>query len=381
MAGCVKDSGIIRIFSWSPYMDSAIRRCYYEIEKNDTSSESDPFILRRRISHHHRKHASYRLHFCSVDPYGVLYQTPALFLFLAIAVSSILISTLIARVIGEKIFAPIKELNHATKQIADGNFRVSIKEDGTVAEVREMAHNFNRMAEELRRTEIIHNDFARNVSHEFKTPLSSIEGYATLLQSPGLSEEKRLEYASRIIAGTKRLTTMTGNILMLSRLENQQTGIERSAFSLDEQLRQIVLLYEDEWNRKELCLELDLPAVTYVGNEELLFQVWQNLFGNAVKFSNPGGSVFLQLLPEEKQITVLLRDTGIGIAEKDLNRIFEKFYQGEQSRNTPGNGLGLALAKQIAELHGGSIKASSSPQEGTEFTVILPVLTEADLLA
>lgn len=127
---------------------------------------------------------------------------------------------------------------------------------------------------------------------------------------------------------------MTGNILMLSRLENQQTGIERSAFSLDEQLRQIVLLYEDEWNRKELCLELDLPAVTYVGNEELLFQVWQNLFGNAVKFSNPGGSVFLQLLPEEKkkQITVLLRDTGTGIAEKDLNRIFEKFYQA----NNPG---------------------------------------------
>lgn len=309
---------------------------------------------------------------------GLFIRPRPFFLFLAIAVSSILISTLLARLIGEKIFAPIKELNHATKQIADGNFRVSIKEEGTVAEVREMAHNFNRMAEELRRTEIIHNDFARNVSHEFKTPLSSIEGYATLLQSPGLSEEKRLEYASRIIAGTKRLTTMTGNILMLSRLENQQTGIERSAFSLDEQLRQIVLLYEDEWNRKELCLELDLPAVTYFGNEELLFQVWQNLFGNTVKFSNPGGSVFLQLLPEEKQITVLLRDTGTGIAEKDLNRIFEKFYQGEQSRNTPGNGLGLALAKQIAELHGGSITASSSPQEGTEFTVILPVPAEAE---
>lgn len=362
-------------------MDSAIRRCYYEIEKTTLRPNLILLFCAAVFLITTGSMLLIGSIFVLLIHMGFFIRPRPFFLFLAIAVSSILISTLIARVIGEKIFAPIKELNHATKQIADGNFRVSIKEDGTVAEVREMAHNFNRMAEELRRTEIIHNDFARNVSHEFKTPLSSIEGYATLLQSPGLSEEKRLEYASRIIAGTKRLTTMTGNILMLSRLENQQTGIERSAFSLDEQLRQIVLLYEDEWNRKELCLELDLPAVTYVGNEELLFQVWQNLFGNAVKFSNPGGSVFLQLLPEEKQITVLLRDTGIGIAEKDLNRIFEKFYQGEQSRNTPGNGLGLALAKQIAELHGGSIKASSSPQEGTEFTVILPVLTEADLLA
>lgn len=304
---------------------------------------------------------------------GFFVRPNPLILFVNIAVLSIIISTVLARLIGEKIFAPIKELNHATKQIADGNFRVSIKEEGTMAEVREMAHNFNRMAEELRRTEIIHNDFARNVSHEFKTPLSAIEGYATLLQTPGLPEEKRQEYAARIIAGTKRLTTMTGNILMLSRLENQQTGIERVPFSLDEQLRQIVLLYEDEWNKKQLCLDLDLPACHYPGNEELLFQVWQNLFGNAVKFSNQGGSIFLQLLPEEDQVTVLLRDTGIGIAEKDRNRIFEKFYQGEQSRNTPGNGLGLALARQITELHGGRITASSSPQEGTVFTVILPV--------
>ena len=312
---------------------------------------------------------------------GWIHNPAPLFMLVIFIIMSIFSGTLLTKLVGKHVLKPIIQLNEAAHAVSQGNFNIQLEEKAFGKEIRELIRSFNIMTKELSHIETFRNDFVANVSHEFKTPLSSIEGYATLLQSPGLSEEKRLEYASRIIAGTKRLTTMTGNILMLSRLENQQTGIERSAFSLDEQLRQIVLLYEDEWNRKELCLELDLPAVTYVGNEELLFQVWQNLFGNAVKFSNPGGSVFLQLLPEEKQITVLLRDTGTGIAEKDLNRIFEKFYQGEQSRNTPGNGLGLALAKQIAELHGGSITASSSLQEGTEFTVILPVLTEADLLA
>lgn len=290
-----------------------------------------------------------------------------------IAFLSVVVGTVLAGVAAVKIFAPIRELTKATSQVAGGDFDISLDEKQNITEIQEMTRNFNRMVRQLRSTELMHSDFIRNVSHEFKTPLSTIEGYATLLQNPSLSDEKRLLYASRIVASTRRLTTLTGNILLLSRLENEEISLSRKPFCLDEQLRQALLLFETEWNRKGLNLELQLPCVQCFGNEELLFHVWQNLLGNAVKFSEDHAtlSVLLEKTPEE--ITVSVRNSGSFIAETDLKRIFEKFYQAEPARSTAGNGLGLSLVRQIVLLHGGSVSARSSAVEGTCFIVRLPV--------
>lgn len=294
-----------------------------------------------------------------------------------IALISVVVGTVLAGIAAVKVFAPIRELIKATRLVANGDFDISLNEEQNIAEIREMAHNFNRMVRQLRSTELIHSDFIRNVSHEFKTPLSTIEGYATLLQNPSLSDEKRLLYASRIVASTRRLTTLTGNILLLSRLENEEISLSKKPFCLDEQLRQAVLLFETEWNRKGLSLELQLPCVSYCGNEELLFHVWQNLLDNAVKFSEEGATLSVLLEKTPAKITVSVRNTGSVIAEADLARIFEKFYQAEPARSTAGNGLGLSLVRQIVRLHDGSVSVRSSAAEGTCFIVHLPVQSRA----
>ncbi|MDO4284234.1 MAG: HAMP domain-containing sensor histidine kinase [Eubacteriales bacterium] len=307
---------------------------------------------------------------------GYLHLSPSsgrpLFVLGFIALLSLLVSAVTVRLVGEKIFAPIRELKQAAGKVADGDFSVSVQESGDISEIREMSHSFNCMVQELRHTEIVHSDFISTISHEFRTPLSSIEGYAMLLQTPSLSAEKQMEYTSRIIEGTKRLSALTGNILTLSRLENRQVGVSRTLFALDEQLRQVVLLYETQWVKKEIELDLELEPIRYAGSEELLYQVWQNLFENAVKFCDQGGHIAVRCKQKEEGIFVVFINDGTGIAEADLAHIFEKFYQSERSRSTQGNGLGLTLAKRITELHGGSITARSSAEEGTVFTVILP---------
>lgn len=209
--------------------------------------------------------------------------------------------------------------------------------------------------------------------HEFKTPLAAIEGYVTLLQRKGLSEEKRQEYTSRILFNTKRLSSLTGNILLLSRLENQESEIQKESYSLDEQLREIILLYEPQWSEKELDLDIDLDSVMCYGNKDLLAQVWQNLIGNAIKFVADGGRIRILLRQKQSGIEVSIIDNGAGMSEDVMNRIYEKFYQGDTSRSSSGNGLGLTLAKRIVDLHGGTISASSKEGKGTAFTVVIPV--------
>lgn len=307
---------------------------------------------------------------------GILDVPRSIMFLINVIIFSAILSTIIARIVGDKIFASIHELNRATKEVAKGNFNVSLNENINIYEIREMALNFNIMTRELQSTEIIHNDFTRNVSHEFKTPLSAIEGYANLLQSKHIDDEKRLLYASKIIASTKRLSVLTDNILALSRLENKQVGLEKQKFSLDEQLRQVVLLYENVWGNKELEIDIDLPEVNYYGNVDLLYQVWQNVFGNAIKFTDKNGSIRISIEQNENYISVSIADNGIGISEEDKGRIFEKFYQGDKSHSTTGNGLGLALSREIIELHGGQIRVLSEKGKGTTFIISLPIQKE-----
>lgn len=290
-----------------------------------------------------------------------------------VAAVSVLVGTVLSKYAGRHPLSAISAMSEATKEVAKGNFDVELDEGSPIEELRDMAHSFNRMTKELAGTELLRSDFVENVSHEFKTPLSAIEGYATLLQKPGLSEEKRAEYTGKILYNTRRLSTLTSNILLLSRLENQELDIPRETFCLDEQLREVILSQEEGWAGKDLELEVDLDSADYRGNRDLLAQVWQNLLGNAVKFVPERGLVRVLLRREENRLRVSVVDTGPGMSGEVQRRVFEKFYQGDPSRASQGNGLGLALAKRVVDLHGGEIVVSSKEGKGTTFTVYLPL--------
>ena len=285
---------------------------------------------------------------------------------------SIIVGTILSRFVGKRPIGIIEGISKATQEIAHGNFDVQIDENIPAVEIREMAHNFNLMAKELTGTELLRNDFIENVSHEFKTPLAAIDGYVTLLQKKGLTEEKRQEYTERILFNTKRLSALTGNILLLSRLENQEIAIKKEKFSLDEQLRETVLMYETQWNSRNIELDVDLDTVDYIGNRELLAQVWQNLFGNAMKFVPDNGTIRILLRKKATGAVISVVDNGIGMSKEITERVYEKFYQGDSSRASSGNGLGLTLAKRIVNLHEGTISVSSKEGKGTTFTVYIP---------
>jgi signal transduction histidine kinase len=293
----------------------------------------------------------------------------------AVGVLSVVIGTALSAVFGRAIVQPIRELSRATKEVAKGDFTVRLPEydetAGELSEIGQLNRDFNKMVKELGGIEMLRNDFVANVSHEFKTPIASIEGCAVLLQDDSLSPEERKQYSAIIAASAKRLTSMTTNILQLSKLENQEILPNQEEFSLDEQIRQSILMLEPQWSGKELELDIDLTPVRFFGSSELLPQVWSNLISNAVKFTDRGGSIGVYLKDEGESVTVTVKDNGTGMDEETQKRIFDKFYQGSASHSTEGNGLGLALAKRIVELSGGTITVKSAPNEGSEFTVVL----------
>lgn len=290
----------------------------------------------------------------------------------AVLLSGILTGTLITAVIGQRILLPISRLREATQEVAKGNFNVQLYENIRIEEFRDMAKDFNKMVQELHGIETLRTDFVTNVSHEFKTPITAIEGYATLLQNPDLPAQEREEYAGKIISGTRQLSMLTTNILKLSKLENQEIIIEKTEFSLDEQIRQAILLLEPQWNSKQLNLEIQLEETTFYGSEELLMQVWVNILGNAVKFSREHGNLSITLTESPGKVIVQIADTGTGMTPKVQRHIFEKFYQGDHARAAEGNGLGLPLARRIVDLCRGRISVSSKPGQGSTFIIELP---------
>lgn len=289
-----------------------------------------------------------------------------------LAVASVVVGTGIGWWMSRLVIAPVVEISEAAKRIAQGDFGVTLKRHSRLREVQDLANNFSAMAHELSQTQMLRDDFVSNVSHEFKTPLATIEGYTVLLQSKTLSEERRARCVEKIIHNVKRLGAMTGNILILSRLDHGQALDGSAFFSLDEQIRQAILAFEGQWSRRKVDISVTLSEVMLFGNEELLAQVWQNLLGNALKFVEDGGRIGVVLRCEEGRAIVRVSDNGCGMPEEVLPRVFERFYQGESSHAGEGNGLGLSLVKRIVELHGGSVGVRSEPGEGSEFTVELP---------
>ena len=286
-------------------------------------------------------------------------------------VLSILLAIPIASFVSRRSAKPIQDMVEATKSISRGDYAVRVAEEGT-GDIAELLHSFNRMTAELGSTELMRNDFINTFSHEFKTPIVSIRGFARRLRRGGLTEQQQNEYLDFIVEESQRLADLASSVLLLSKYESQKLVGEQTDYALDEQIRTCVLRLESQWSAKDLVFELDLPRLPYRGNAEMMEHVWLNLLSNAVKFSREGGAVFLTACEEEGRISVTVRDEGVGIDPKDIGHIFDKFYQGDSSHAAEGSGLGLALVHRIVELSGGRITVESEKGCGTAFCVELP---------
>ncbi len=283
------------------------------------------------------------------------------------------ISTCLIYLVKGRVYSnKIKKFCNAANKVAGGDFNVRMPVDfkKPKSEMDYLAVNFNKMLTEISSLENMRNNFVADVSHEIKTPLSVIQGYADLLQNKDLSDEKRAEYTYRLSQAIDSLTNLVTNILKLNKIENQGI-IQKERFSLDEQLRYCILSFEDKIDEKKLRLDVDLDEITIKSDRALLEIVWNNLISNAIKYTHSGGTISVKLIKENGEIVVCVSDNGCGMSKETLAHCFEKFYQGDSSHSQVGNGLGLALVKQVVNLLDGDIKIKSTLGKGTEFTVII----------
>lgn len=292
-------------------------------------------------------------------------------LILELIIVSFLVGVLVTGQLSRYFFNPIKKLGEAMGKVADGDFTVELNSHSSAKEVQEIYSGFNLMTQELRSTEILQLDFVSSASHEFKTPISAIEGYAALLRSyDDLTEEQR-ECVEKIIFNTKRLSSLTSSILLLSKLENQEIPTNQTKFLVDEQIRQSIVALETQWERKNIELDVELCEAEYYGNELLMRHVWDNLISNAIKFTPEGSTVKIQLARKLTKIVLTVEDQGPGIPEESIRHVFDKFYQADSIHKQEGSGLGLALVEKILTLEKGSIKAENMEAGGCRFTVTL----------
>lgn len=269
---------------------------------------------------------------------------------------------------------PVNRLINQLNRLARGDFKARIhfgQPLSSLNDFKEIENSFNIAAEELEHTEMLRNDFINNFSHEFKTPIVSIAGFAKLLRHGNLSEEQKEEYLAIIEEESLRLSSMATNVLNLTRIENQMILTDVSTFNLSEQLRSAVLLLADNWTPKNLNLDMEFGEHMIAANPELLKQVWINLLDNAIKFSEQNGTIGITITEKNGNISVLIKNHGPEIPEKSLGRIFNKFYQVDESHASEGNGIGLAIVKKVTDLHRGSVSVNC--KNGiTTFTVTLP---------
>ena len=285
-----------------------------------------------------------------------------------------IIGTSLSAVASEQFFKPLHQMIKATKSVAAGDFSVRVEELDSDSEVAELIQNFNHMTEELSSIEMFRNDFINNFSHEFKTPIVSIRGFARQLQNGHLSEEKRKEYTDIIISESERLTNMSSNVLLLTKFENQQFITDQAEYEMDEQIRNCVILLEKQWSNKNLEIILDLEPVKIYTNAEMLSHLWINLIDNSIKYSKDHGHIKIKCSENMDEIKFEISDDGNGMDEYTQKHIFDKFYQGDRSHSSRGNGLGLSIVRRIVKLCKGEITVVSKIGQGTTFTVMLPRL-------
>ncbi len=284
---------------------------------------------------------------------------------------SLAIAVIATHFLSKLFFDPIKELRIGMQKVADGRFDTRLEIKSSSAEIQEVLAGFNMMAQELGSTEILQTDFVSNVSHEFKTPINAIEGYSTLLQGGDNLDADQQEYVEKILFNTKRLSILVSNILLLSKIENQSIQTHQQRYSLDEQVRESILALETAWEPKNIEFDVDLDGVEYYGNENMVHHVWDNLIGNAIKFSPQDGTVKIRLQKKPDRFLFVIEDEGPGLSEEAQKHLFDKFYQEDTSHKEEGNGLGLALVKRILSIEGGGIAVENLPEKGCRFIVTL----------
>ncbi|ODB59922.1 MULTISPECIES: sensor histidine kinase [Paenibacillus] len=274
---------------------------------------------------------------------------------------------------------PIKKLTKATRRIAVGDFNVklNIKQKG---ELGTLARSFEEMMHDLQQLEQMRREFVTNVSHEVQSPLTSISGYAIALKQVDIADNERSRYLDIIIAEADRMSKMSDSLLKLSLLESQSQQMRLVTFSLDEQIRRVIVAIQPQWSARNIRFELNLKTVRLLADQDQLNQVWTNILGNSIKFSKDGSVINVSIKQDIKSVTVRISDTGIGISLEDQKRIFERFFKADRShsRKYGGSGMGLAIVKQIVSLHQGDIRVESEPGQGTTVIVTLPITTPPD---
>ncbi|APQ59659.1 histidine kinase [Paenibacillus polymyxa] len=274
---------------------------------------------------------------------------------------------------------PIKKLTKATRRIAVGDFNVklNIKQKG---ELGTLARSFEEMMHDLQQLEQMRREFVTNVSHEVQSPLTSISGYAIALKQVDIADNERSRYLDIIIAEADRMSKMSDSLLKLSLLESQSQQMRLVTFSVDEQIRRVIVAIQPQWSARNIRFELNLKTVRLLADQDQLNQVWTNILGNSIKFSKNGSVINVSIKQDIKSVTVRISDTGIGISLEDQKRIFERFFKADRShsRKYGGSGMGLAIVKQIVSLHQGDIRVESEPGQGTTVIVTLPITTPPD---
>lgn len=271
---------------------------------------------------------------------------------------------------------PLRKIKRAARRVAAGDFSVQIeptRKDKKKNELDLLIDDFNTMTRELAGNEILKNDFVSNVSHEIKTPLSVIQSYTKALRNGYVPPEQQEQYWDTILYATEKLNTMVTNILKLSKLENQQIFPEPETYQLGEQLRRCALSFMNKWQSKDIEFEIDVADIAVHYDASLLDLVWNNLLSNAIKFTDKGGHISLTSKVVGNTVLVTVKDSGCGMDAETCKRIFEKFYQGDASHASEGNGLGMALAKKVVDIAGGKISVESTPGKGTVFTAELKI--------
>lgn len=284
---------------------------------------------------------------------------------------SVVFGWILSSFVSNILLKPIGNLQSAMYKVAKGDLKVQVTEKSKIEEVENINHSFNIMIKELGANYEMQKDFISNVSHEFKTPLSAIEGYATLLQDDSLPKEERDEYINEIISTTTLMSDLVSNILLLSKIENQSIEFAKENFYLDEQIRKVVVMLEPKWSEKGIQIDANLNRVQTFSNKSMLIHVWRNLIENAIKFSPKNGKIPIDLKEEDEKIIFSVADEGKGIKEEEKELIFNKFYQADSSRKQEGNGLGLALVKKIIEVVDGDIAVENVVPNGCKFTITL----------
>lgn len=283
-----------------------------------------------------------------------------------------IIGTIVILIAVRGIVKPIKRLSNASKEVAKGNFDVAV-EVKSADEIGRLTTDFNMMTKELKNIDCLRKDFVSNVSHEFKTPITSIKGYAKLIRDGQLSAEELLEYSNIIVNESERLSLLSSNLLKISELDSKVIREQNKTFSLDEQIRKAILLLEVQWSKKDIEFDIELDKISITADEHLLQEVWINLVQNAIKFSNQNSKINITLKKINETAIVSISDNGIGIADEDKELIFERFYKSDKSRSKEGNGLGLVIVKKIIELSNGKIYFESELSKGSTFIVELPL--------